>query len=157
MRPESNSRPALARGSDRSRGSTQKLQDKPIPQHDPRWHIENQHKEPCKHLGARIKNQVRSHHSSDSSACSNRRGTEVWRHNELHDSSCEAAQNVEGDVLKVYQVLFDVIAKNPQEPHVPDHMGPRSMEEHGRKKKKKEKTTKKKKYYSFLQYTSHHT
>ena len=49
----------------------------------------------------------------------------------MHAGGDEAAAQIERQVTKVAEVIFHVVAKNPQCPHIEDQMQPGSVQEHG--------------------------
>src|SRR2546425_13359867 len=45
----------------------------------------------------------------------------------------EPADQIEKQIGKMSQIIFDVVPENPQEPHVANHMQPSTVHEHGSK------------------------
>ena len=48
----------------------------------------------------------------------------------MGDAGAETAQEVEKKITQVAQVVLDVVAENPQEPHVADQVHPATVQKH---------------------------
>src|SRR5262249_48358621 len=68
----------------------------------------------------------------DRAARSNARNGHVVVEDCMNDSGAESAEQIEYKVREVAKPILDIVAENPQVPHVPDQMQPAAVQKHGR-------------------------
>jgi len=115
----------------------QELKEKPIPQDDERrdGNEENEHER--EYASSRIKNDIGSHDTGDGAAGAEGRQIRVEIEDDVGDAGTDAADEIEQEIREVAEVVFHVIAKNPEEEHVPGDMNESAMEEHASENGKK--------------------
>ena len=116
--------------------SGKKLHEEPEAENDDSWNLDNlpekedgyQHHHACKG----VQEKVGSEDTGDGAT-----GTDAGDFNPVVDAGVDepgakTGQQVEHQKAAVSQPVFDVVAKDPEIPHVADQMEPATMQEHGR-------------------------
>ena len=65
---------------------------------------------------------MRSHHAGDRAARTNSRQRRVRVHRDVADGGADAAQQVEDNEPPVAYTVFNVVAEDPEVPHVADNV-----------------------------------
>src|SRR5437868_11177668 len=81
---------------------------------------------PC----ARKLDQVSAHHSGDGAACAHGGHGGRSIHQDVDDTGCESARQVEEEKLCVSENVLDSAPENPQKPHVPQNVQKSAVDEH---------------------------
>ena len=119
---------------DRGHGAGIELQAKPHPQHDPRRYRKNakEDHEDEQHINARPGKQqkVAAHHSGDRPRRAHHRRGLARVDGDLQHSRAETGGEVEQKIADMAHLIFEVIAKDPQEQHVAKNMHPAAVQEH---------------------------
>src|SRR5205823_6447710 len=89
------------------------------------------------HARVRIQHEVRAHHASDCAARADRRQRRRRIDRDLSDRRRDPAEQIEDDEASVAEAIFDVVAENPEVPHVPDDVHPAAVEEHRRDERRR--------------------
>src|SRR5438105_12191340 len=92
--------------------------------------------EPDKHAGARIEDEIGPEHSCNGTARSDGRDSRVRIEQDLRHCRRNSTQKIEDQVSKMAEVIFDVIAENPQKKHIARNMDQVAMQKHGGEKGK---------------------
>src|SRR5688572_9320434 len=75
--------------------------------------------------------QVAAHHAGDGSAGSDRGDARAEIEEQVDKAGGNAAEQIEHQVFAVAKHILDIVAVDPEEPHVADEVHPAAMEEHG--------------------------
>src|ERR1051326_4955717 len=134
VRPECYAAGVLAGGGDGHRRSAQELQHEPETGKDPRRQPpegkENDQGHEPQDAGFGIQNEVGAHHAGDGAARADAGNVRAQVQGDVRDRSREAADEVKDQVREAADVVFNVVAENPQEPHVADDVQPSAMQKH---------------------------
>src|SRR5579864_341963 len=134
MRPECDPAGSMAGFSDRGGSSAQKLQNKPVSEKDPGRYPpeskENDQDYKRQNACPRIEDDVRSHDASNRSA-----GPDGWFirsqiEHDVSDRRRDPANEVKDQISKMAEIVLNVVAKDPEKPHVSDHVQPAAVQEH---------------------------
>jgi hypothetical protein len=130
--PESNTARILAL----AHAAAEQLQDKPESQNETCRNIDQSdeptEKQQSQHPGARVKQNIGAKYPRNGTAGTYGRNGGRYIGQYMADRSQESREQIEDEVAKVSHRLFDVVAEDPQEPHVPNQVHPAAMEEHAR-------------------------
>ena len=135
MGPDSHPSGTASVDADGSCRSQQELSNEEVAEHDPRRQPHKPHEEE-RHDGenfrAGIEQEVRAHYAGDGAAGSDCGDGRVEIEDCVHSHSGNSADEVENDVAEVAEVVFDVVAEDPEREHVEDEVHPGAVQEHGR-------------------------
>ena len=111
------------------------LDDKPVDQDEDGGDLHGRQKEEDRDQSddARVRelHQVGAHHAGDGAAGADGGQPRVCIEGHVDQSRGHAAQQVEQQVFRMAQDVLDVVAEDPQEPHVADQVQPAAVQEHG--------------------------
>lgn len=110
--------------------SRQELKKEPVSQNDEGWNRDEKDEDEGQNSSARVENDVGAHDAGDGAAGSERWKGGVIIKNDVCEAGTDAASKVEKKIGEVAEVVFDVIAENPEEKHVPGDVHESAMEEH---------------------------
>src|ERR1700730_18207799 len=119
MRPESNPTRSLAGFGDLGREAAQEVSQEPVSEHEPGRNVKQKYRrKPDQHSRPRIQNEVRSHHSRNRAACAHTGYGGGLMKKDGGSAGRHSADQVEHEILEMSDVIFDVVAEDPQEEHV---------------------------------------
>ena len=75
--------------------------------------------------------EVGAHDAGDGAARAHGRNARVRVGEHLREAGRRAANQIEDQIFRRAENIFDVIAEDPEEPHVAQDMHPPAMQEHG--------------------------
>ena len=79
-----------------------------------------------------IEHEIRAHHAADRARRADHRDAEFGSVQHLRERRGDAAQQIEHQEARPRHRVFDVVAEQPQEPHVADQVHPAAVHEHRR-------------------------
>jgi hypothetical protein len=82
-----------------------------------------------------IRNKVRAQHAGDRATGPDAGNRTVAIQNRMDNSRADSAQKIEYEEGEMSQAVLDVVAKNPQVPHVADDVQPAAVQKHGREER----------------------
>ena len=110
------------------------LDQEPVAEHEVRGHRERRHVETQwdkqVHVHARVQQDVRAHHAADRTRGADHRDDGVGIECRLQRRGGDAAEQVEDDEAHMPHRVLDVVAEEPEEPHVADQVHPAAVQEH---------------------------
>jgi hypothetical protein len=83
----------------------------------------------------RMQNQVRAHHAGDRARSAETRNLRRHVRQHVGERRQQTAQQVKDRVPQPSHVVFDVVAKNPEEPHIPEEVRDAAVHEHSRQQR----------------------
>ena len=89
----------------------------------------------CQDSGTGIENKVGSHDTRDSPARPDRRDLRIPICEEMDQTSCDTADEIESEITDVAESIFNVIPEDIKKPHVHDNVKGPSVKKHGRQKR----------------------
>src|SRR5579864_1192231 len=121
----------LAGLGDRGSRTAEKLADSPVAEHEPCGDGKDENwREPDQDPRFRIEHEVGAHHAGDCAAGADAGHVRTGVEEDVGQTGGDSAQQIEDQVGEVSQVVFDVVAENPEHPHVAEHVKERSVQEH---------------------------
>jgi len=90
---------------------------------------------------AREESEVRAEHAGDRAGCPEHGDIAPEKERKLRERSDDAGREVEGKEAEMAEAPFDIVAEDPQVPHVEEDVGETSMEELGGDEAAKEERT----------------
>ena len=119
----------VGRGGDRA--SAEQLHQKPEPEQHERRQLEDlppeEQRNQREDARARVEHEIRAHDARDGAAGADGRQRGLGIHRDLAEGGDDAAQQIEKDEASVAKAIFDVVAEDPEVPHVADHVHPPAM------------------------------
>ncbi len=83
------------------------------------------------HAGARIQHEIRAHHTGDRSAGADAGDRRSDVKERVQQRCRNSADQIEHQIQHVPEIVLDIIAENPQRPHIEDQVQPRAVQKHG--------------------------
>src|SRR5947208_10691497 len=83
------------------------------------------------HLGAGKQHEVSAHYPSNRAARANHRHLGVWPGQVVQIDGRKSAHQVVEQIAALTQAVLNVVAEDPQRPHVADQVQPTAVQEHG--------------------------
>ncbi len=133
MRPpgDSTGLPSIAGQLDRA---AKELEDEPKAQVDHGWNFDEPGNDEDwhqgKHATSRIENEIGPQHAGNRARRADRGNRRIRGGQRLRCERNGAAEQVKQQEPEVPQTIFDVVAENPKVKHVPDDVGPPSVQKH---------------------------
>ena len=110
--------------------SRQELEQEPVTQNDEGRYGYEENKDQSQHPRPRIENDVSPHYAGDGATGPERGKGGVVIKNNVCETRTNAANEIEEEVGEVAEVVFDVVAENPEEEHVSCDMHKAAVQEH---------------------------
>lgn len=107
-----------------------KLQQEPVAQDDECGDGNEEKEDQREDSRTRKQNNVRAHNSGDSPARAQGREGRVQIKEDMAQARANPAHQIEEEIGNVAEVVFDVVAKDPEKQHVPGDVRPTAVQEH---------------------------
>jgi hypothetical protein len=137
MRPPGNAAETLSSRAE-AHGAIEKLEKKPNAQkqngRQNKCRPEDERGHECFDAGERIKAEVRAHDSRNGSAGTNGWDLRTGIGKDVHARRRDPASQIQEDISRATKAVFNVVAKNPERPHIAEEMKPTTVQKHGAKK-----------------------
>jgi hypothetical protein len=137
MGPPRDSAGICSGGSKRS-CSVEELHDEPEPQHDESRNLndldEYKNRYESQNTRAGVRDKISAQHSGNGAAGADAGDGHVVVQYRMDNPCAQSAEKIKYEVPEMAQTIFDVVAKYPQVPHVPDQVKPSAMQKHRREK-----------------------
>ena len=134
MRPPGNAAEAIPARAKAER-AVEKLEQKPPAEKQHRGQnekrAENEWRDDRLDTGMGKESKVGAHHAGDGATRPNRRHLRTEVGVNVHQRGRDAARQIERQESSAPKPVLDVVAKNPERPHVASQMEPAAMKEHG--------------------------
>ena len=112
------------------------LKEEPIAQNDESRDRDEKYKDERQDPSARIKNDVGAHDAGDGATGSERGQSGVEVEEDVRETRANSADEIEEKVREVAEVVFHVVAEDPEEEHVTGYVEEAAMHEHAGEKGK---------------------
>lgn len=114
------------------RNRVEELAQEPKPQPDPRRQPpEEDEEDPSEHLRSWKEQEVSSHHSRNGAACPDHRNIRRWSECDIGQCGRYSADEIEDQIRKMAKIVFDVVTKDPENPHIAENVKKTPVHEHG--------------------------
>src|SRR5580704_1776257 len=127
---------ACGRGTDRA-NTCQELQQEPITQNDESRNRYEKDEDQGEDSRSGIKKDVGPHDAGDGTAGTEGGERRVEIKEDVGETRTNAAKEIEEQVGEVAEVIFHVVAENPEEEHVPGEMHEAAVQEHAGENREK--------------------
>ena len=106
------------------------MKQEPVTQNDEGWNRDEENKDKRQDLSSRIKNDVGPHDAGDCAAGSEGGQGRMVVEDNMGEAGADAANEIKEKVGKMAEVVFHVVAEDPEEEHVSGDVQKAAMHEH---------------------------
>src|ERR1700733_4729071 len=115
------------------------LQEEPETDEHDGWNARrepnNEQRNERENAARRKEKNISAENAGDCAASADCRYSRAPTECRLRDSRADSTNQIEPEIRKMAEAIFDVAAKNPEEPHVADNVQPAAMQKHRGKKR----------------------